>query len=442
MLAYAKMLATSPPPATVLSIGVITVSDQIDRRMLLRAAWLHKPWAGDGGPVAAHFVIRGAGAPPWLDEQLRSEEAHHGDILRVPVPWDESRLKGPLLTLAAFITHEARRAAARYIAKVDDDAFVHVADLLALTRRLGAAVPDRMQYVGMLTWNSWFPEKWDRFGFGWTHRDALRSARRCRNATWVATRCGDGCGTCSGPFPFMAGYLIVLSAPLAVHMAGALPAEVARLAPHTERSLVTNGGYQHSRIFEDIWLGSFLHRFPPQEPLSYVTTGGSGLVNDLEQRQWQSVLMPSFLTLTLTLTPTLTPTLTLTLPLPLPLPLPLTLTLALALALALTLSRCSCAPPCWCTCAARSRARCSRSAATWAAPSTARRPSRPTASADAPRSASASTTALVLPHGPTAARATRRRTASYAPTARPRARRTWTSRRWSAAPTCGRRRPC
>ena len=167
---------------------------------------------------------------------------------------------------------------------MDDDAFVHVADLLALTRRLGAAVPDRMQYMGMLTWHSWFPEKWDRFGFGWTHRDALKSARRCRNATWVATRCGDGCGTCSGPFPFMAGYLIVLSAPLAMHMAGALPAEVARLAPHTERSLVTNGGYQHSRIFEDIWLGSFLHRFPPPEPLSYVTTGGSGLVNDLEQK--------------------------------------------------------------------------------------------------------------------------------------------------------------
>ena len=117
------MLASAlPPPATVLSIGVITVSDQIDRRMLLRAAWLHKPWAGDGGPVAAHFVIRSGGAPLWLDEQLRSEETQHGDILRVPVPWDESRLKGPLLTLAAFITHEARRAAARYIAKVDDDA--------------------------------------------------------------------------------------------------------------------------------------------------------------------------------------------------------------------------------------------------------------------------------------------------------------------------------
>ena len=205
---------------------------------------------------------------------------------------------------------------------MDDDAFVHVADLLALTRRLGAAVPDRMQYVGMLTWNSWFPEKWDRFGFGWTHRDALKSARRCRNATWVATRCGDGCGACSGPFPFMAGYLIVLSAPLAVHMAGALPAEVARLGPHTERSLVTNGGYQHSRIFEDIWLGSnpnpnphpnpnpnpnpnqdiwlgsFLHRFPPQEPLSYVTTGGSGLVNDLELTKWQSVLMRSAVSLT------------------------------------------------------------------------------------------------------------------------------------------------
>ena len=82
-----------------------------------------------------------------------------------------------------------------------------------------------MKYIGMITWQSWFPEKWDRVGFGWKHAKAERGGRRCHNASWAAARCGDGCGPCSGPFPFAAGYLITLSAPLAVHLAAALPAE-------------------------------------------------------------------------------------------------------------------------------------------------------------------------------------------------------------------------
>ena len=205
----------------MLSIGVICVPEQIDRRMLLRAAWLHEPWAGDGGTVTAHFVLRSGGAPPWLDTQLRYEEMRFRDILRVDVPWNEGRLKGPVLTLAAFITHAAHVAAARYIAKVDDDAYINVRELAALTRRLDVTVPGRMHYMGMLTWSSWFPNAWDRVGFGWRHAEAVRAARKCQNASWASRRCGSGCGVCAGPFPFMAGYLIGLSMPLAAHIAGA-----------------------------------------------------------------------------------------------------------------------------------------------------------------------------------------------------------------------------
>ena len=148
-----------------------------------------------------------------------------------------------------------------------------------------------MKYIGMITWQSWFPEKWDRVGFGWKHAKAERGGRRCHNASWAAARCGDGCGPCSGPFPFAAGYLIALPAQLAVHLAAALPAECERL--RAAHALVTHRGYSHTRIFEDVWLGSFLHRNPPRWPVSYVSTARSGLVSDLEQGQWQSVVMRS-----------------------------------------------------------------------------------------------------------------------------------------------------
>ena len=282
---------TTSSDRALLAIGVISVPEQVERRALLRATWLHKPWAGDGGPVTAHFVVRAGGAPAWLDEQLGHEQAQHADILRVPVSWDESRLRGPVLTLAAFITHAAQTMRARYIAKVDDDAYVHVADLEYVMRRVHAEVPGRNKYLGMITWQSWFPEKWDRVGFGWRHAEAERGGRRCHNASWAAARCGDGCGPCSGPFPFAAGYLIALSAPLAAHLAAALPAECERL--RRAHDLVTNRGYSHTRIFEDVWLGSFLHRNPPRRPVSYVSTTRSGLVSDLEMRQWQSVVMRS-----------------------------------------------------------------------------------------------------------------------------------------------------
>ena len=120
----------------ILSIGVITVPEQVERHALLRATWLRTPWVGDGGPVTAHFFAGGRRVRLWLDMQLNTEHAQHADILRVPVPWDESRLRGPVLALAAFITHAAQTMRARYIAKVDDDSYVHVAGLEYLMRRV------------------------------------------------------------------------------------------------------------------------------------------------------------------------------------------------------------------------------------------------------------------------------------------------------------------
>ena len=85
----------------------------------------------------------------------------------------------------------------------------------------------------------------------------------------------------------MAGYLIVLSAPLAAAIASApaLGSEVDRL--RSARTLHTHKGFRHTQIFEDVWLGSFVHRFlAPGEPIGFVQLFRSETVVDLDQAQW------------------------------------------------------------------------------------------------------------------------------------------------------------
>ena len=44
--------------------------------------------------------------------------------------------------------------------------------------------------------------------------------RPCRNLTVAERRCRNaGCGACVGPFPFAAGFLVILSTPLAATLA-------------------------------------------------------------------------------------------------------------------------------------------------------------------------------------------------------------------------------
>ena len=107
-------------------------------------------------------------------------------------------------------------SSARFVAKVDDDSYLHAPGLAQLLRReVDASAPHARTYIGTLTWYSWFKDKWDRCGFGWTHYGSDAMGQHCRNASWAARRCVTGCGPAVGPFPFAAGYLVVLSQPLA-----------------------------------------------------------------------------------------------------------------------------------------------------------------------------------------------------------------------------------
>ncbi|KAL1520113.1 hypothetical protein AB1Y20_023585 [Prymnesium parvum] len=250
----------SPEPL-LLAIGVVSAPSFFERRMGVRASWMRWPEARRAAPVLTRFVVRSLGAPSRLRTLLALEASHHNDLLRVPVRWDESRVKGPVLCLAAWLVHAARHhRAARFVAKVDDDVYVHLPDLLRSLRPLHAA--EAVQ-LGKLAWFHWHADIFEHEGFGWTYGQAHVAGRRCRSE--------PNASACAGPFPFATGFLQLLSAPLARFLAGSrvMDDDVRRLAA-MEHVRKRNGAAQRM-VMEDVWLGSLLHRASPPLPIRHVT---------------------------------------------------------------------------------------------------------------------------------------------------------------------------
>lgn len=310
LAAAASSSAVAPAcsqPDLFLAVGVVSAPEFVFRRTVARTTWMRlapsTPNAGGADqshalPWCVQFVVRALHAPGRIQRQLAMEQREHGDILEVDVPWNETRMRGPVLTLAAWTRYAATNlTTAKYVVKVDDDSYLHVP---GLARTLSLQVdtvglPTPMAYIGTLTWYSWFAKQFDRCGFGWSWRGSNVVGKMCRNATWAAARCNGGCGEAVGPFPFAAGYLIILTQPLAAAIASspALPDEVRRLT--LAQALWTHKGFKHTQIFEDVWLGSFVHRFIVPRPLTFVQLFKSEIVCDLDQYHWSSTVLPSAL---------------------------------------------------------------------------------------------------------------------------------------------------
>ena len=108
--------------------------------------------------------------------------------------------------------------------------------------------------------------------------------RPCRNLTVAERRCRHaGCGACVGPFPFAAGFLVILSTPLAATLARSpgLRSDLAALRAVSQ--LVSRQGRKQGKLMEDIWLGSLLYRYPPAQAVRYVAVSevyDPGLISD------------------------------------------------------------------------------------------------------------------------------------------------------------------
>ena len=286
----------------LLAIGIISAPHYLERRLGMRHSWLQWSNVRPGASILARFVVRSGGAPRWLDELLATEQARYGDVLRMPsVAWNESRLRGPMLSLAAWMQYAADHQAS-FVAKMDDDAYLHAPDFERLLRTVesqleepsgtvaaGTAVENsagsRHVYIGSMTWFHWQPLIFERSGHGWNYGQALKNGATCRNATSAALRCGGArCGACVGPFQFASGYLLVVSAPTAAWLArdgGLMRRDADRLRASADGSLVSRSGKPRDKMMEDVWLGSLLFRDPPPQPLRFVTlVGWQGLISD------------------------------------------------------------------------------------------------------------------------------------------------------------------
>ena len=278
--------ADNPTPTSqyLLAMGVVSAPEYVERRIGSRESWFG--WSNvcaGGTPVrppacafSVEFVVRTGGASDAMSKLLQTEHQEYSDLLRVPtIPWNETRLRGPVLSVAAWFSHAAvAHADALFIAKLDDDAYVHAPGLEALLRkaRIAAPNPDAI-YLGAMSWFHWFPNIFERSGFGWTYTMAWHLGLSCRNATLAEERClHKGCGRCEGPFPFASGYLAVLSTPLVLALVAAdglaLRDDVPRL--RAASGLITRTGGVMPKVMEDIWLGSLFHRQPPSRPMTFV----------------------------------------------------------------------------------------------------------------------------------------------------------------------------
>ena len=236
----------------ILAIGILSVdSDSYQwRRTEQRFAWVNSAHAA-APLVHARFVFR-CGAPlytpstsgGWLEEisdALRSENATHADAVCLDVPRDAGRLKGPSLGVVAWFDHvlrehashrdnhilDAHHAHLRFVATVDDDAYIHVADLLRTLRHRPAETSPYVYAGAIVGWSFHAPTYRFR-SFGW-----------------------GGCANCSGPFPFAVGAFLCMSLPLARAVVDGTRDEV--LAVH---ALPRN----HTLFFQDVFIGMAVHR--------------------------------------------------------------------------------------------------------------------------------------------------------------------------------------
>ena len=258
----------------LVALGIVSAPEYIERRAGSRATWLTWPnICASGCAFRAQFVVRMRDAPPSVVQVIEKEEHDHSDVLRVDVLWNETRLRGPVLSVAAWLTHAVRaHSSARCIAKLDDDAYIHLPGLEVLVREALGTVPSpESLYMGPMSWFHWYEKIFERSGFGWTFTMSWHLGASCRNVTQAEERCRHrGCGACVGPFPFASGYLAILATPLAAELAGSRQLAEDVRALGAASTLPTRSGTNQFKVMEDIWLGSLLFRQPPARALSYV----------------------------------------------------------------------------------------------------------------------------------------------------------------------------
>ena len=204
------LVSVMPRAQPFLAIGILSAPEFLERRLVVRATWMQLPRASD---VSIMFVIRSRFAPPPLTQLLAAEQQRFNDVLELRVQWNETRFRGPVLSLALWLRHAASLDA-KWIAKTDDDVYLHVP---FLERFLRTQSPQRPAYLGRMAYSHFQPTRfqWRLEGTSYKYAKRLENNTDCQGGSEGKTRAPGATEVdCIGPFPVASGFLVVLSSPL------------------------------------------------------------------------------------------------------------------------------------------------------------------------------------------------------------------------------------
>ena len=283
--------ARTPSSSCDVLLGITTTDDAKgrERRLAARTTWL--PTLQQH--CTARFLVRAGSLRADRRRALLHEpNSTDGDLLRLPVAAHEER-DGRILTLLAwFRMAPAICPSARWVAKSDDDTYIDAPGWTAHLRAIDASRGvSSLAVFGAVYWHTWNTQHFMGHSFDWAYnpREARRAidyleggdASRAPNSGYrdVLERCrregARGCGwcpvaaNCSGPYPFVSGWLISLSAELAWRLAASPSVHEEE---HGARRAAAEGPDLGKPMFEDMWLGSAIDRFVRDAPVTFVSS--------------------------------------------------------------------------------------------------------------------------------------------------------------------------
>lgn len=247
-------------------IGVQTGPANKPRRDGVRASW--KRWEKDLPGVLICFLVGrqpgdtgdGVGLAREKLAELDAEAREHQDFLWLPNATDAGvpTIKGYhwWTTAGRLLPPEGSSRGIQIAAKVDDDSFLHVGNLVTDMRKLHCA---KHLHYGSMAYTGYDPSIWKMCGWSWQpHGRNFRKERCARRGAYA-------------PFPFMNGVLELLSAPLVRHVASS--PEVRGFVARAERAVAARKaagwgmslkrGQRGPRVWrqnEDVALGFWLSR--------------------------------------------------------------------------------------------------------------------------------------------------------------------------------------
>jgi len=240
----------TPCAAPLIALGVLSAQSNLPRRLGIRQSWGRYEDV-QSGRVLLRFVIGVTGDEVGSTiEALRVEAAENPDVQLLNVRITGRKL-GPMHTTFAWLQHSTSTlpcSSAAYVAKLDDDCYINVPELvqhLTLLQHLP------MVYYGIFYYSTWLHTGYRHFASGYDPR-ALK---------WQGGECMRS-GNCSSPFPFAAAPAQVLSIDLAAAIAAS---PLAYDYTTSSLDILSDPKQNASSTFasEDVWIGYAIHDLLP-----------------------------------------------------------------------------------------------------------------------------------------------------------------------------------